>query len=86
MALLRMVDVHDDDEANFRKFYKTYEEAGRIPIFKLEPKNPEGPKLFLVTPKFMRARCLQGKMEQANQRKAHAVVLMKPGTLPELPP
>ena len=86
MALLRMVDVHDDDEANFRKFYKTYEEAGRIPIFKLEPKNPEGPKLFLVTPKFMRARCLQGKMEQANQRKAHAVILMKPGTLPELPP
>ena len=86
MALLRMVDVHDDDEANFRKFYKTYEEAGRIPIFKLEPKNPEGPKLFLVTPKFMRARCLQGKVEQANQRKAHAVVLMKPGTLPELPP
>lgn len=79
MAVLRMVDVHDDDELNFKLFYRKYEEAGRIPMFKMEK---EDAKLFLVTPKFMRARCLQGKV--SNQRQAHAVVLMQPGALREL--
>ena len=79
MAVLRMVDVHDDDELNFKTFYKKYEEAGRIPMFKLDK---EDAKIFLVTPKFMRARCLQGKV--SNQRQAHAVILMQPGALQEL--
>jgi hypothetical protein len=78
MAVLRMVDVHDDIPM-FKIFYKKYEEAGRIPMFKMEK---EDAKIFLVTPKFMRARCLQGKV--SHQRQAHAVVLMQPGTLREL--
>jgi len=75
IAVLRLVDIHDEDAVAYKAFYKRYEEQGRIPLFKIG----SDCKLFLVTPKFTRARCLGGYI--SSYTASYAVILLRAGTI-----
>ena len=56
MVPLKVVNIHDEDVANFKAFYKEYESIRRIAMFRVS----DDIHLFLVTPKFIDiAQCLK---------------------------
>ena len=74
------VDVYDGDLTAYRNFYQTYEEKGRLPLFKL----PGDRKVFLFSPGYNRqSRCLTNHVSSYNA--SHAVLLVRAGVLQEIP-
>lgn len=73
MVPLKLVNIHDEDEANYKAFYKEYESIRRIAMFRVS----DDIHLYLVTPKFIYvAHCLR-EIIVNNKPCTYAVLLIK---------